>query len=318
MSLRASAVIDRSEALAQFFHQAEVEYLDDVENAATLAQHDVRRLDVAVDDPGVVCLGQRRLPVPGSSTHGREATIKNEVSSTGRIGGGAGKQMFQRHSTATRSLPYYCPPHLQRTSCAGGDRRRANHLIPGGIMEQVSLLSLWLPVLVSAVVVFFAGFIAWTVLPHHRSDWVPVPNEDPLLNAIRGMGLGRGQYVFPHAMTPEGQKAEGAKEKVKEGPVGSLVIWDAPNMGRSMVQYFVFCLGVSFMVGYVGYATMPAGVEYLGVFRVLGTVAFMAYAAAEIPPAIWFGHTWSSVWKSVVDGLVFGLLTGGVFGWLWP
>jgi hypothetical protein len=182
----------------------------------------------------------------------------------------------------------------------------------------MSLVSLWLPTLVSAAIVFFAAFVAWTILPHHRSDWVSIPNEESLLSAIRSLGLGRGQYVFPHAMTPEGQKAEGAKEKIEEGPVGSLIIRPAPNMGRSLMQYFVFCLGVSLMVGYVGYVAIEPGAEYLHVFRLLGTVAFLAYSAAAIPAGIWFGHTWSSVWKSVIDGLVFGLLTGGVFGWLWP
>jgi len=185
-------------------------------------------------------------------------------------------------------------------------------------MEQVSLVSLWLPILVSAVIVFFAAFVAWTILPHHRSDWAAVSNEESLLQAIRGLNLGRGQYVFPHAMTPEGAKSPDAKAKLDEGPVGSLVIRGAPNLGKSLLQYFIFTLGVSFMVAYVGYAAIPAGVEYITVFRVLGSVAFLAYAAAEIPAAIWFGHTWSSTWKAVIDGLVFGLLTGGVFGWLWP
>jgi hypothetical protein len=186
-------------------------------------------------------------------------------------------------------------------------------------MEHVSLASLWLPILLSAVIVFLAASIAWTVLPHHRSDWVGVPDEDSLLQALRGLDLGRGQYLFPQQRTPEGSKVEGAEEKLKAGPRGSLIIWDMPDMRRSLVFYFLFCLGVSFMVAYVGYAArIPAGEGYLHVFRVLGTVAFLAYSAAEIPPAIWFGHTWSSVWKSVIDGLVFGLLTGGVFGWLWP
>jgi hypothetical protein len=184
--------------------------------------------------------------------------------------------------------------------------------------ESISLVALWLPILLSAVIVFVAASIAWTVLPHHNSDWVSIPNEDSLLNALRDLGLSRGQYVFPRAATPEGAKEEGAKEKLKTGPVGSLIIMSAPNMGKSLIQYFAFCLGISFMVGYIGYAAIPAGVDYLHVFRVLGTVAFLAYSVAEIPRAIWFGHTWSSVWKSVIDGLVFGLLTGGVFGWLWP
>lgn len=185
-------------------------------------------------------------------------------------------------------------------------------------MQEVSLLSLWLPILLSAVTTFVAAMVAWTVLPHHRSDWAGIPNDGPLLGALRGLGLKRGQYVFPYAMTPEGRKQEGAESQIEEGPRGMLVVIDPPNMTKSMIQYFVFCLGVSFMVAYVGYAAVPAGAEYLHVFRVLGTVAVLAYGAAEIPAAIWFGHTWSSVWKSVIDALVYGLLTGGVFGWLWP
>lgn len=185
-------------------------------------------------------------------------------------------------------------------------------------MEQVSLVSLWLPVLLSAAIVFFAAFIAWTVLPYHRSDWAMIPDEASLLQTIRELGLPHGQYVFPRAMTPEGAKDPDARAKLREGPVGFLVVREAPNMGKNLLFYFLFSLGVSFMVGYVGYATIPAGMEYRHVFRVLGTVAFLAYAAAEIPAAIWFGRSWSSTWKSVIDGLVFGLLTGGVFGWLWP
>lgn len=185
---------------------------------------------------------------------------------------------------------------------------------------SVSLLSLWLPILLSAVIVFFAAFIAWTVLPHHKSDFLPIPEEDRILEALRSHALPRGQYMFPRAMTPEGSKEPDAERKLKEGPVGSLIIMEPgpPRLGKQLFQYFLFTLAVSFMVGYVGWAAIDAGAEYLHVFRVLGTTAALAYAAAEIPHAIWFGHTWGSVWKSVIDGIAFGLLTGGVFGWLWP
>lgn len=185
-------------------------------------------------------------------------------------------------------------------------------------MELVSLGSLVLPTLLSAVIVFVAAFIAWTILPHHRSDWIGVPNEESLLQVVRDLGLGRGQYVFPAAMTPEGSKAPDAKEKLEKGPVGLMVVRDPPNMGKNLAYYFLFTLAVSFMVGYIGHAAIAPGADYLHVFRVLGTVAFLAYSAAEVPRAIWFGHTWSSTWKTVIDGLFFGLLTGGVFGWLWP
>ena len=154
-------------------------------------------------------------------------------------------------------------------------------------MEHVSLASLWLPILLSAVIVFVAAFVAWTVLPHHRSDWVQVPNEDALLQALRELRLERGQYMFPQQTTPEGAKVEGAREKLEKGPRGSLIIWDMPKMGKNLAFYFLFCLGVSFMVAYVGYAArIPAGEDYLHVFRVLGTVAFLAYSAAEACEAL--------------------------------
>ena len=153
-------------------------------------------------------------------------------------------------------------------------------------VAMVPLMSLWMPILLSAVIVFVAAFVAWSVLPHHRSDWVSIPKEETLLVALRGLELGRGQYVFPRAATAEGAKDEGAKEKLAAGPVGSLIIADAPNMKRSLIRYFLFCLFISFMIGYIGHAAIPAGAGYVHVFRVLGTVGFLAFSSAEIP-AVW-------------------------------
>ena len=39
---------------------------------------------------------------------------------------------------------------------------------------------------------------------------------------------------------------------------------------------------------------------------------------AQIPDSIWYKRSWSTTWKSMFDALVYGLFTGGVFGWLWP
>ena len=54
----------------------------------------------------------------------------------------------------------------------------------------------------------------------------------------------------------------------------------------------------------------------LAVFRIAGTVAFIANAIAIIPESVWFGRPWSMTFKNIVDALAYGLLTGGVFGWL--
>jgi len=54
------------------------------------------------------------------------------------------------------------------------------------------------------------------------------------------------------------------------------------------------------------------------VFRVAGTVAFMAYGVGHIVNSIWMGQPWSNTLKHVFDGLVYSLLLAGTFGWLWP
>ena len=54
------------------------------------------------------------------------------------------------------------------------------------------------------------------------------------------------------------------------------------------------------------------------VFHTVGLMAFLAYAAGQSPAAIWMGKPWSIAAKEVLDGLIYGLVTAGAFGWLWP
>jgi hypothetical protein len=187
---------------------------------------------------------------------------------------------------------------------------------------MVPLASLVVPILVSAVIIFFVSFVLWSVLPFwHRVDWSRVDGEDELMNAIRKVGLGRGQYVFPRAASQSAKTwSEDDARKVREGPMASLVIFPPgpPQMGKSLALWFVYLLIIGWVVAYLASRTVAPGVEYLAVFRVTGTAAFLAYAGAAPVSAIWFGHSWSSTVKSVIDGLIYALLTAGVFGWLWP
>ena len=48
---------------------------------------------------------------------------------------------------------------------------------------MVTLAALWLPILVSAILVFFASSLFHMVLPFHRSDYRKVPSEDAVMNA---------------------------------------------------------------------------------------------------------------------------------------
>ena len=46
--------------------------------------------------------------------------------------------------------------------------------------------------------------------------------------------------------------------------------------------------------------------------------AFLAYSGAVWPQSIWYRRSWVVSLKSTIDGLIYGCVTAGVFGWLWP
>lgn len=181
------------------------------------------------------------------------------------------------------------------------------------------LSALWLPIVLSAVIVFIASSIMHMVLPYHRSDYKRLPDEEKVLAGLRGAGLSRGLYIFPFTNHKE-MKSPAVVEKYNQGPVGMMTIFPSgpPVMPKFLGQWFGYCLLISFFVAYLTAHTVPAGTYYLAVFRVVGTAAFLAYGLGTISNGIWRGQPWSFVIKEVIDGLVYALLTAGTFGWLWP
>ncbi len=185
---------------------------------------------------------------------------------------------------------------------------------------MVYLTSLWIPIVVSAVIVFVASSIIHMVLPLHKNDYRKLPDEDKLMDALRGAGLTPGPaYHFPHC-TPKDMKSPEMMEKYKKGPLGFITIFPTgqPNMGKFLGLWFFFCLLVSFFTAYITGRTVAAGTQYLAVFRVVGTVAFMGYGLGHFVDSVWKGQTWGVTIKHMIDGLLYALLTAGTFGWLWP
>lgn len=184
---------------------------------------------------------------------------------------------------------------------------------------MVFLTALWLPILLSAVIVFIASSVLHMVLPYHRNDYTPVPDEDKVMAALRSAGLKRGLYIFPFC-THQSMKSPEVQEKYKQGPVGMLTVFPSgpPVMTKFLGMWFGYCLIIGFFVAYLTGRTVAPGANYLVVFRVAGTAAFLAYGLGHLSNGIWKGQPWGMTIKEVVDGLLYGLLTAGTFGWLWP
>ena len=185
---------------------------------------------------------------------------------------------------------------------------------------MVSLMSLWLPILLSAVLVFVVSSLIHTVTPWHKGDYARVANEDQLRSALRPLALVPGDYMVPRPMSREEMRDPAFLQKVSEGP--NLVLTVMPTgmmgMGRSLALWFLYSLLISLFAGYIASRALQPGAPYLEVFRFAGTTAFLGYAPALWQMSIWYRRSWGTTFRATVDGLLYGLLTAGVFGWLWP
>jgi len=185
---------------------------------------------------------------------------------------------------------------------------------------MVSLTALLLPILLSGVLCFIASSVIHMALGYHRSDCDPLASEDQLMDALRKVGVPPGDYFLPHAGSMAVMKSPEYQAKVEKGPlvVMTLLKGKGTPMGQRLLQWFVFLLVVSVFAAYVAGRTLGAGAPPLMVFRIAGTVAFAGYALGVWPNSIWWSRKWSTTLKNTFDGLVYALLTGWAFAWLWP
>jgi hypothetical protein len=186
---------------------------------------------------------------------------------------------------------------------------------------MVPILSLWLPIVVAAVLVFVGSSVIHMALTYHRTDWRKLPDEDGAMDALRAFSIPPGDYVVPFAGSPEVMKTEEFQEKANKGPVAFMTVLPPGNpfgMGKQLMQWFVYCLIVSVFAAYLAGRAVGPGADYLSVFRFAGFTAFACYAVAGWQRSIWYYQNWGMTIKNTVDGLIYGLLTAGAFGWLWP
>ena len=179
----------------------------------------------------------------------------------------------------------------------------------------MSIADLWPAILVSAAIVWVASAIIWMFL-WHRNDYAATSGEEGVRAALKGHSP--GLYNVPHVTDMKALKTPEVQQKFSEGPLAFITILPngVPSMGRNMGLSFVYYVFVGFLCAYVVSRTVAPDAAYLEVFRIAGCVAWMAYGIGIIPDSIWFGRPWSSTFKNLVDALIYGLLTGGAFGWL--
>lgn len=180
----------------------------------------------------------------------------------------------------------------------------------------MTILTLWQPVLLSAIATFIAGAVIWMAMPWHKTDWSPVEDEERVREALRSTGP--GMYSIPHVADHAQLEDPDVKRKLDEGPTAFITVLPtgASQMGGKLLLMFVYNLLVAIACAYIVSRTLSPGADYLSVFRIAGTVAFIAYGIAYLQESIWFGRRWAMTGKNLLDALIYAVLTGGIFGWL--
>ncbi len=185
---------------------------------------------------------------------------------------------------------------------------------------MVSITSLWLPILLSAVAVFVASSLIHMVLGYHAADYKKLPAEDDVMAALRKFDIPPGDYLVPCAGSPKAMKDPAFLEKFKAGPRAMLTVMAGGeiNMAPQFVQWFLYCILIGITAAYISGRALGPGAHYRAVFRFAGATAFFGYSLALWQTSIWYKRSWATTFKGTIDGLIYGLLTGGFFGWLWP
>jgi hypothetical protein len=185
---------------------------------------------------------------------------------------------------------------------------------------MVPTLSLWMPIVLSAVFVFVVSSIIHMVLPIHRGDLRTLPREDEVMAALRQFEIPPGDYGMPVAGSMAAMKDPAFIAKMNQGPVAFMTFVPSgpPAMGPALLLWFLYAVVVSILAAYVtGHALGPAA-PYRAVFRFAGCTAFAGYSLALLQNSIWYRRNWGTTIKSMLDGLIYALVTAGTFGWLWP
>ncbi len=185
---------------------------------------------------------------------------------------------------------------------------------------MTGLVALWLPIVLSAVIVFVVSSIIHMATPWHKGDYRKVPNEDRVRDAIRPLGIPPGDYMVPLPSSMAEMRSPEFTEKMKQGPKLMLTVFPpgVPSMGMQLALWFLYSIVVGVFAGYVAGRALAPGTEYMQVFRFVGATTFIGYAVALWQMSIWYKRSWVTTFKATVDGVIYALLTAGTFGWLWP
>ncbi len=184
-----------------------------------------------------------------------------------------------------------------------------------------ALLSLWLPILLSAVVVFVISSLVHMVFKWHAPDYHGFANEEAVRAAIRAGNPAPGQYVVPYCADMKEMGSEAMVKKYREGPVGHFALGSSgtPNMGKHLGLWFLWSLAVAVVAAFL--ASRLIGWDHAharAAAKLVGAVTFIAHGFGNVSESIWMMRPWPATARYLLDAALYAAGSGLVFLWLWP
>jgi len=107
---------------------------------------------------------------------------------------------------------------------------------------MTDLSALWMPILLSAVIVFVTSSVIHMASPWHKSDYPKMRNEDHVMDALRPLAIPPGDYLIPRPSGREEMRSPAFAEKLKRGPVVLFTVMpEGPmSMGRNLGFWFLY------------------------------------------------------------------------------
>lgn len=182
------------------------------------------------------------------------------------------------------------------------------------------LALLW-PTLLATVAVFIVSSLIHTVSPWHKSDYPSVPDEDAFRKAVGGLRIPPGDYFVPKPASRAEMRSPEFLAKLTEGP--RVIMTVLPNgygsMAKPLIGWLIYCLVVTIIAGHVAFGVLhDRNPSYRDIFHTVALTAFAGYSLALWQARIWFEKSLSVTIKGTIDGLIYAIVTAGVFGYMWP
>ena len=179
------------------------------------------------------------------------------------------------------------------------------------------LTDLWLPILITTIVLWISSTVAWMVMPHHFGDRRKIDCEDELMQFVEQQNIAAGNYMFPYPEKASDMNKPEHMQRYAKGPRGTLNVYNAVPMPVNVgltVLYFAVTVSIIAYITHVACQTADNSTDFMRVFRISGTIGMLTYASNNVLNRIWFRQR---VWTDMVDGIVYGFLLGIIFASLW-